>query len=189
MLIHFGKPWQGDETTVTPTSFLGGSAPDLQFLALTGVPFPGLPNLLLSAPHLVYLHLDQIPDSGYFTPQAMVTCLSVLTRLKSLFIDFEKIRSPRDLNQHPPPQTRALLLVLIHLSFSGVSEYVEDLVARIDAPLLNKLTIKLIPHQMFDTETSQLTEFICRTPKFKAYGEARGSLYREARHGRIYVDI
>ena len=56
----------------------------------------------------------------------------------------------------------------------------EDLVAWMDAPLLEQLNIKLTSHQMFDTETSQLTEFMCRTPKFKAYcdGEARGSLYR-----------
>jgi hypothetical protein len=189
MLVHIGKPWQGDGTTVTPTSFLGGSAPNLQFLALNGVPFPDLPNLLLFAPHLVFLHLDQIPHSGYFTPEAMVTCLSVLTRLKILIIVFENFRTHRDLNQHPPPQTRALLPMLTHLGFFGVSEYLEDLVARIEAPLLNKLGIKLIPHQMFDTETSPITEFICRTPKFKAYHEARDSLYREARHGRIYVDI
>jgi hypothetical protein len=53
-------------------------------------------------------------------------------------------------------------------------------VAWMDAPLLDELNIKLTSHQRFDTETSQLTQFICRTPKFKAYrdGEARGSLYK-----------
>ena len=189
MLIHNGKPWQGDETTVAPTSFLGGSAPDLQSLALAGIPFPGLPKLLLSATHLHNLHLGQIPDSGYFSPEEMVTCVSALTGLKTLFIDFENSRSTRDLNQRPPRQTRALLPVLVDLRFSGVSGYLEDLVARIDAPLLNKLRINLVPHQMFDTETSQLTEFICRTPNFKAYGEARGFLYKKKRFVRFFLDI
>jgi hypothetical protein len=189
LLVHFGKPWQGSETTVAPSSFLGGSAPDLQSLTLTGLPFPGLPKLLLSATHLVRLHVSQIPNSGYFSPEEMVTCLSALTRLKWLTIDFENSQSNRDLNQRPLPQTRALLPVLVKLRFSGVSEYLEDLVARVDAPLLNKLTIELFPHQMFDTETSQLTEFICRTPNFKAYGEARGSLYQKERFGRFTVDI
>jgi hypothetical protein len=184
-LLYVGFP----ESTVIPTSFLGGAAPDLEHLMLKNIPLPGLPNLLLSATHLVYLHLDQIPDSGYFTPEAMVTCLSVMTRLKKLFSDFENFRTHRNLNQHPHPQTRALLPALTRLSFSGVSDYLEDLVARIDAPLLNKLTIKVIPRQLFDTETSQLTQFICRTPKFKAYGEARDSLYREEHLGFIYVNI
>ena len=189
VLIHSGKPWQEDETMVVPTSFLDGSAPDLQSLALAGIPFPGLPKLLLSATHLHNLHLGQIPNSGYISPEEMVTCLSALTRLKTLFIEFEDSRSNRDLNQRPPPQTRALLPVLVALLFTGVSKYLEDLVARIDAPLLKGLLIKLVPHQMFTAETSQLTEFICRTPKLKEHGEALGSLYQEDRAGRIVVDI
>src|SRR5882757_7656498 len=50
---------------VLPGSFLGGSAPRLRFLGLDGVPFPGLPKLLLSTTHLVYLQLENIPHPGY----------------------------------------------------------------------------------------------------------------------------
>jgi hypothetical protein len=50
---------------VLPDSFLGGSAPRLQYLALVAVPFPRLSNLLLSATHLVQLYLRDIPHSGY----------------------------------------------------------------------------------------------------------------------------
>ncbi|KAN0109365.1 hypothetical protein V8E52_009337 [Russula decolorans] len=37
-----------------------------------GIPFPGLPKLLLSATHLVQLWLANIPHSGYISPEAMV---------------------------------------------------------------------------------------------------------------------
>jgi hypothetical protein len=67
-----------------PDSFLGGSAPRLQSLILEFIPFPALPKLLLSATNLVLLHFLGIPDSGYISPEAMVTCLSMLTSLRSL---------------------------------------------------------------------------------------------------------
>ena len=53
---------------VIPDLFLGGSAPRLQHFELFGVPFPGLPKLLLSATHLVTLWLFKIPHSGYISP-------------------------------------------------------------------------------------------------------------------------
>ena len=56
---------------VVPNSFLGGSR--LQYFLLSGIPFPGLPKLLLSTTHLVNLRLSDIPHSGYFPPEAIVT--------------------------------------------------------------------------------------------------------------------
>ena len=59
-----------DETApVVPDSFLGRSAPRLGRLMLDHIPFPGLPNLLLSAAHLTSLFLWDIPHSGYFLPR------------------------------------------------------------------------------------------------------------------------
>jgi hypothetical protein len=55
------------------------------------------------------------------------------------------------------------------LEFKGVSEYLEDLVARIDAPLLDRLEITLF-HQLI-LDTPQLTQFISRTPNFKTPNE------------------
>jgi F-box-like len=46
---------KGETLSVLPDSFLGGSTPRLEALSLSGIPFPGLPNLLLSATHLVVL--------------------------------------------------------------------------------------------------------------------------------------
>jgi hypothetical protein len=57
------------------------------------------------------------------------------------------------------------------LEFRGVSEYLEDLVARIDAPLLSNLSITFFHQLVFDT--LQFTQFISRTSKFKTCDEAR----------------
>jgi hypothetical protein len=161
---------------VVPASFLDGSAPVLKVLILYRIPFPGLPKLLLSATHLVRLELFNIPHSGYISPEAIVTCLSVLTSLESLVIEFESPQSrPDRRSRHPPPRTRTVLPVLTWLEFRGVSEYSEDLVARLDAPLLRRLNIALFHQLIFDTP--QLTQFISRTPKFKACDEARVDLF------------
>jgi hypothetical protein len=161
----------GDETApVVPASFLGGSALRLQSLFLDGIPFPGLPKLLLSATHLVLLTLWRIPHFGYISPEAMVTCLSVLTRLERLDIRFKSPQSRPDRRLLRLP-TRIVLPVLKGLWFNGVSEYLEDLVVRIDAPLLDKLTITFFHQLLFDTP--RLGQFIARTPNFKTHDEAR----------------
>ena len=161
------------ETPLQPQadSFLGGSAPRLQKLKLDWIPFPGLPKLLLTATHLVHLELWEIPHSGYFSPEAMVTALSVLTSLESLVICFESPRSRPDRKSRClAQQTRTLLPVLAELCFKGVDEYLEFLVARIDAPLLDDLTITFFHQQIFDT--AQLTRFINRIPRFKGQDKA-----------------
>ena len=162
-----------DRAPVVPNSFLGGSAPHLQHLSLIRIQFPSplLRNLLLSAPNLVTLKLFDIPHSGYFSPEAMVACLSVLTRLEYLRIGFQSPRSCPPREGRHPPSTRTVLPALIKLTFTGISEYLEDLVARIDAPLLNHLSVTFFHQLIFDTP--QLVQFISRTPKLKSYDEAR----------------
>jgi hypothetical protein len=170
-LTHL-RLWPYDETAPVADSFLGGSAPLLQSLTLMHIPFPGLPNLLLSATHLTRLELRRIPHSGYISPEAMVTCLSVLTSLDSLTIGFKSPRSCPDWrSRRPPPLSRTLLPALTFLQFQGVSEYLEDLVARIDAPLLVLLDITFFNDIVFNTP--QLAQFMSRTPKFKAHDNAR----------------
>jgi hypothetical protein len=56
------------------------------------------------------------------------------------------------------------------LSFQGVAEYLEDLVARIDAPRLDDLMINFFHQLTFDTP--QLTQFISRTPNFTTHDRA-----------------
>jgi hypothetical protein len=78
---------------VLPDSFLGGSAPRLRQLVLEAVPVPALPRLLLSTNDLVQLNLWNIPHSGYIPPDAMITCLSSVTRLEILFLGFDSPNS------------------------------------------------------------------------------------------------
>jgi hypothetical protein len=73
---------------VLPSEFLGGSAPCLQEIALSGIPYPTLPTLLLSASDLVELSLHKIPPTGYISPEAMVACLAAMPRLNTFRIGF-----------------------------------------------------------------------------------------------------
>ena len=156
---------------IAPDSFLGGSAPNLRTLSLNHIPFPGLQKLLLSATHLVTLDLRQIPHSGFFSPDALST-LTSLDSLESLRLEFEShLSRPDRASRRPPPPKRSVLPALINFEFKGVSEYLDDLVARIDAPQLNCLQITFFNQLVFDTP--QLIQFINRTPTFKALEEAR----------------
>jgi hypothetical protein len=156
---------------VVPESFLGGSAPRLQRLQLTHVPFPGLSKLLLSATGLVSLDIWGIPHSGYISPEAMVRCLSTLTRLESLALGFESpLSRPIQENRRPRPPTRSALPALTYFRFKGVSEYLEDLVARIDVPLLDGFEITFFHQLIFDT--SQLAQFVARTPNIQPPADA-----------------
>ena len=161
---------------VLPDSFLGGSAPRLRLLSLTAIPFPALPNLLLSATHLVTLWLENIPHSGYISPEAMVTCLSMLTSLHSFRLKFESPQScPDQETRSSPPSSRFILPGLSSFSFKGVYEYLEDLVSRIDAPQLYQLLISLFNDIYFDTP--ELNQFINRTPTLGAYNAALLTFY------------
>ena len=158
----------GDEkASNAPASFLGGSAPRLRELNFYHIRFPGLPDLLLSTTHLVHLQLIHIPHLGYISPEAMVTCLSVLIKLETLILEFETPRTRRDRKSRPP--AHALLPVLTKFHFKGLGKYLEDLVVPLDAPLLNDLNIKFFHQPTIDTP--QLAQFIRRTPKFKAHDE------------------
>ena len=159
-------------TAVLPDSFLGGSALRLRELDLFGIPFPGLPNLLLSATHLTYINLFGIPHSGYFSPEAMATALSTLTNLEVLGLGFKSPLSfPDRASRRLPPPTPIVVPVLTTFDFKGVGEYLDDLVVRIDAPLLKKSDITFFNQILFDTP--QLVQFISRTPALKAPETAR----------------
>jgi hypothetical protein len=170
-----------DQTgSVDPGSFLGGSAPCLRYLQLDYIPFPGLPKLLFSATHLTDLRLFHISHSGYISPEAMVSCFSALTRLESFFLHFRSPESfPVREHRRPPPPTHTLLPALTQLSFYGISEYLDDLVVRIDTPLLDHLKTNFF---YFIPDTVQLVQFIDRTPKLKAHNEAHMFFYKLGVH-------
>ena len=54
--------------------------------------------------------------------------------------------------------------------FKGVCDYLEDIVAWIDTPLLDSVCITFFYNPVFDLP--QLAQFMGRTPRFQAYNEA-----------------
>jgi len=155
--------WSSDGSApVLPDSFMGGSTPHLQTLTLSSILFPALPSLLLSASDLVSLTLLRLPHSGYISPESMAACLSSLNMLQSLSLGFASPQSRPD-QPSPPLQTRVVLPALTNLSFSGMTDYSEDLFARIDAPVLNKFSM------------SFFLDLVFYLPHFKQFiGRAKG---------------
>ena len=162
-------------TLVLSDSFLGGSAPRLQSIRLDSIPFPGIQKLLSSTSDLVRLDLWNIPDSGYISPETMVTSLSSLTQLKTLYLGFYSPRSQLGLeSRHSSPQTRVFLLNLTHSSFQGMIKYLEGLVAHFDAPLLHSFRIVLFNERSFDI--SEIPQFINRSENFRSLNTSRADL-------------
>jgi hypothetical protein len=95
----------------------------------------------------------------------MVAGLSALTRLEQLIIRFQSpLSRPAQASRRRPALTRTVLPALTYLEFKGVTEYLEDLVARIDAPLLVHFSITFFNQLVYDL--LQLPKFLCRIEKF-----------------------
>jgi F-box-like len=139
------------EEFLLPDTFLNGSAPRLRLLALRSISFPSLPQFLSSTTDLTLLDLEDIPNSGYIPPETMARCLSMLPKLESLFIHFRSpTPQPKRRNRPVPPPTRFVHPALTYLQFTGVSEYLEVLAARIDVPVLDRFEIGFFHQLVFD---------------------------------------
>ncbi len=96
----------------------------------------------------------------------MVTCLAALTRLENLKLKFHTPRPLTDQeSRRPPPLTRSVLPALNVLWFKGVSEYLEDLVAWIDAPLLHDLEIIFFPSAYIRYSTASPVHQSCTSAR------------------------
>jgi hypothetical protein len=105
----------------------------------------------------------------------MVAALSTLTSLEELLLEFKSPESCPDLEtRRLPPSTRSVLPVLRYVEFKGASEYLEDLVTDIDAPLLKRLQITFFNDVVFDTP--HLSQFIGQAPILNAFENAYISL-------------
>src|SRR6266702_326204 len=168
-LAHLRFESGGFEAMPTlPDSFLGGSAPLLRTIYMSGIPFPAAPALLLSAHDLVYVHLRIIPRTGYIPPEVMVSSLAVLPGLKYLTLGFEwGMPYPGRGRIRQPPITRTVLPVLSRFTFYGPIQYLEDLVAQIDTPQLDYLRITYQDWHQIDFQIPQLCGFVDRSEKLK----------------------
>jgi hypothetical protein len=152
----------GDSQPVCPNplKFLGGSS-HLRSVSLSGISFPELPKILSSCTNLVSLGLSAIPYTGYISPEAIFTALCVDQARKILSVN--QISGNWQGGAMPTLPARIVLSALSHFWFKGGSKYLEDLVSRIDAPLLDHLGGTFLNQIIFDT--SRLLRFIRRIPK------------------------
>ena len=142
-------------------------APDLHHLALHGIGLPTRLPLLSSAIALSTLSLTNIGASSYFPPGHLVAQLQGLHHLEELSIGFA---IPISL----PSSARELLLAPIspvtvpsmrRLTFRGVDVYLDNLIAQINTPLLERLSLTLFFGITFTLVN--LAEFIHRTEGFE----------------------
>jgi F-box-like len=140
--------------------FLNGSAPNLQYLYLFGF---SIPRRLGSATHLRYLHLENIPNYGYIPPETMAISLSALPQLETLIVKFQS--HTKQGNRSVPPHTRFVLPALTSFDFTGVSEYLKVLTARIDAPLLMLFSVTFFHQPVFDIP--QIIRFVGHQDAFR----------------------
>ena len=138
--------------------------PNLRRLSLHGIGLStGLP-LLSSAISLSTLSLTHIRPSCYFPPGHLATQLKGLPHLEELSIGFAVLPiSEGDLL--PSPILPVALPALRRLTFRGVDAYLDNLVAQINAPLLERLT--LILHFDLTFTLVKVTKFIHRIKGFK----------------------
>ena len=142
-----------------PNTFRWG--PRLRCLHLTRIAFPTLLQLLHSSRNLVDLQLHGVHNPRHFSLEALTNTLSGMAWLQSLSLHC----LPTDYYLAPssPPGERVVLPVLTRLDFRGFAEYLDCLVARIDAPRLREIEVTFFNsyNRMFDL--SPLAKFIDRT--------------------------
>ena len=178
------ESYSSADPVLLPDTFLGGSVPHLRFLCLESVSFPAFPNLLLSASNLVCLYLSGTP-SGYISLE-MVAALSALTKLEDMRLAFGYPGSDSGLEEPaPPPLTPSLLPALKALELGGSGEYLDDFVARIDAPSISYLKIVFANRPFYVNDFFHLPQFIGRVEKFRSYDYVGLDLW----HHAIDVDL
>jgi hypothetical protein len=152
--------------TVLPVTF---QAPNLRYLRLWRARIPIGSPLLTTTAGLVTLVLLDISASAYFPPSYIITRLSPMTQLETLSIGFQSLVTNRDVDRQLPQTTDMTTLPNLRVFvFLGTARYLEDLVARISAPSLNILRIRVhhfnqlsftFPHLLPFMQTSENLTF------------------------------
>jgi hypothetical protein len=154
------RPKEGTKLMI-PRTFL---APKLRHLELPGIYLPTGLHLLTFTHALVTLKLADIKAPGYFTPDDLVTQLRHIPQLEDVSIDFSTPmpRPNAEGELSLPPIALTKLPALRRLDFRGVGAYLESLLPRISAPLLDRCNITLfnqltftLPHLSHFTDTTE----------------------------------
>ncbi|KAH9068205.1 hypothetical protein EDB83DRAFT_2593334 [Lactarius deliciosus] len=117
--------------------------------------------------HLVNLQLHEIPRVGYFSPEAFANALCGMTQLETLSLHFLSLPPRRNyLSLPPPPGDRVVLPALTRFKYRGTGKYLDNLVARIDAPRLGDIDITFFNQPTLDA--SQLGLFVNRIEMWRS---------------------
>ena len=145
---------------ILPSAFRWG--PRLLILQSTRIAFPSLPQALSLCQDLVYLQLHEIPSTGYFSPEAFANALSGKNQLEKISLHFLSLRTRQHYSLLFPanPGHRIILPALTRLKYRGTSKYLDNFVARIDAPRLGDIDITFFSQPTVDA--LQLGRFIER---------------------------
>ena len=140
-LLSTTKSGEG-RSLMLPRTFL---APNLLHLSLGGISLSKRLPVLASTFSLVTLKLTDIQSPSYFTPATLAMRLQQIPQLEELSISFftPLPRPGAEGESFRSPITPMVLPALRQLAFRGVSVYLEDLVARISSPLLERCNITL----------------------------------------------
>jgi hypothetical protein len=152
--------------------------PRLRCLRSTRIAFPALLQLLHPSRNLVDLQLHEFLYPCHFSPEKFVAALSGMAQLRSLSLHF----FPTADYVAPPPQSSDsecfVLPLLTRLDFRGSSQYLEGLVAKIEAPRLWDINITFVDEFNFDL--SNFSRFIDRIESHKAHRQAHIRLSEHA---------
>ena len=149
-----------------PSTFRWG--PRLRCLHLTGIIFLSLLRPLYTSRDLVDLQLHEVLDPPNFSPEVLVDALSGMGQLRSLSLHF--VFTTYHIDISPQSRKRVVLPALTCLNFRGVTQYLESLVARIDAPRLGDIEVTILNESIF--ELSKLNEFIDRIVRHRSHRQA-----------------
>ena len=149
-----------------PRAFRWGTR--LRCLKLTRIIVPLLLQLLYSSRNLVDLQLHEVFDPQKISPEVLTNTLSRMTQLRSLSLHIPFTTDRNGIS--PRPRKRVVLPALTSLNFRGNTKYLEDLVARIDAPRLRGIKVTFLNESIFDL--SKLTKFIDQIEMHKSHRRA-----------------
>jgi hypothetical protein len=151
----------GSTRLVFPGTF---QAPNLRHLWTASIGYP----LLTNTATLVNLELIDIPTSSSFPPSYIRTRILLMPQLETLVIHF-RLPPSSDVETQPSntPVETQFLLHLHLVPFRGLSAYLEGLVARISAPVLDVLDVQFSNQLTFTQAVPRLQQFMQTSENFK----------------------
>jgi hypothetical protein len=174
--LYIAPPTMQDTSLKLSKTF---QAPLLRHLILINLAFPIKSPLLTTAVGLVTLMLQEIHPSVYFGPNDLLQRLSVMHHLDTLGITFHSPIPTRNIQRELfdiPIMTHVTLPTLRWFGFKGPSAYLEALLPRMTAPLLEKLQVGFFNQLTFSVP--HLLQFM-RTKEHLKLSNAKISFHEE----------